>query len=207
MLRTVDLAYEAGVAVLGVNVGPARLPHRGRARRVRRRARPPARRRLRGRRAHGARGHGRVGGLGAAAAGSRSTRRCSRRCTPAASSGSRSTINGTLLHDVRGRRRDRRHADRLHRVLVLGARPDRVAASPVPAAHAGVAAHAVRPVARARRRGDAAVRRVRRPQRGAHARRARARRARAPATRSSCTGGAAPGAHRHASGPATSTRS
>ena len=50
-----------------------------------------------------------------------------------------------VLHDVRGRRRDRRHADRLHRVLVLGARPDRVAAPPVPAPHAGVAAHAVRP--------------------------------------------------------------
>ena len=60
-------------------------------------------------------------------------------------------INGTFVHDVRGRRRDRRDAHRLHRVLVLRARPDRVAAAPVPAAHAGVAAHAVRPLARARR--------------------------------------------------------
>ena len=70
---------------------PARLPHRDRARRLRRRARPPARRRLRGRRAHGARDRRRVGGLGAAAAGSGSTKRCSRRCTPGGWSASRST--------------------------------------------------------------------------------------------------------------------
>ena len=37
-------------------------------------------------------------------------------------------INGTFFTHVRGRRRDRRHADRVHRVLVLGARADRVAA-------------------------------------------------------------------------------
>ncbi len=39
----------------------------------------------------------------------------------------------------------------LHRVLLLRPGADRVPAAPVPAAHAGVAAHAVRPVARARR--------------------------------------------------------
>ena len=49
--------------------------------------------------------------------------------------------------------------DRLHRVLVLGARPDRVAPPSLPAAHPGVAPHAVRPLPRARARGDLAVRR------------------------------------------------
>ena len=62
------------------------------------------------------------------------------------------SINGTRLHDLRGRRRDRRDADRHHGVLVLGPGPDRVAGAALPRAHAGVAAHAVRPVARARRR-------------------------------------------------------
>ena len=50
-----------------------------------------------------------------------------------------------------------------HRVLVLGARPDRVARVAVPGAHAGVAAHAVRSFARARRQRRARVRGVRRP--------------------------------------------
>ena len=66
-----------------------------------------------------------------------------------------------VLHDLRRRRSDRRHPDRLHRVFVLGARSDRVAPSPVSPPDPGVAAHAVRPFARTRGRGDVAVRRVR----------------------------------------------
>ena len=152
MLRAVDLAYEAGVPVLGVNVGqlgyltevePADFD--AALERLRRG-------RLRGRRAHGARDHGRVGRRRAAGrwfALERSGAREGR--TPAGWSRLEVEINGALVHDLRGRRRDRRHAHRLDRVLVLGPRPDRVAAPPVPAAHAGVAAHAVRPLARARR--------------------------------------------------------
>ena len=65
MLRAVDLAYEAGVPVLGVNVGQLGYLTEVEPAELERRARPPARRRLRGRRAHGARGHRRVGRLGA----------------------------------------------------------------------------------------------------------------------------------------------
>ena len=109
------------------------------------------------------------------------------------------------VHVLRGRRRDRRDADRLDRVLVLGRRPDRVAAARVPADDAGVAAHAVRPLARARRQRGARAARDR-PARAAHDRRARARRARAG--RRWCGAGAARtrrGSSR--SGRATSTRS
>ena len=56
------------------------------------------------------------------------------------------------VHQLRGRRTDRLHADGLHRLLALGARPDRLAASPGAAAHAGVAAHALRPRPRPRSR-------------------------------------------------------
>ena len=56
------------------------------------------------------------------------------------------------VHVVRRRRADHRHADRLDGVLAVGARAGRVAEAPRPAAHAGVAAHAVRPHARARSR-------------------------------------------------------
>ena len=58
-------------------------------------------------------------------------------------------------------------------------RADRVAAPPVPAAHAGVAAHALRPLARARRRRGAALHRHRRRSVVLTARRPRARHARA----------------------------
>ena len=74
--------------------------------------------------------------------------------------------------------------------------PDRLAAAPLPAAHAGVAAHAVRPGARARPRGDPALRRPRRPQRRAHRRRPRARRARGRRCRL-VHRWPAPRAHRH----------
>ncbi len=46
---------------------------------------------------------------------------------------------------------------RFHRVLVLGTRADRVTPSALPAAHARVAAHVVRPLAGARGRRDVAV--------------------------------------------------
>ena len=59
-------------------------------------------------------------------------------------------IAGELVHELRGRRPDRGHAHRLDGLLAVGARPDRVAEPPGAAADAGVAAHAVRPHARAR---------------------------------------------------------
>ena len=52
------------------------------------------------------------------------------------------------LHVLRGRRPHRRDADRFDGVLALGPRPDRVAPSSRAAAHAGLAAHALRPLAR-----------------------------------------------------------
>ncbi|GIU87849.1 MAG: NAD kinase [Acidimicrobiia bacterium] len=54
------------------------------------------------------------------------------------------------VHHLCGRRRDRRDADGQHGLLVLGARPDRVARARVPDADAHLAAHAVRPHAGAR---------------------------------------------------------
>ena len=49
------------------------------------------------------------------------------------------------VHELRRRRADRGHAHRLDAYSPLGAWPGRVAATPGAAAHAGVAAHAVRP--------------------------------------------------------------
>ena len=56
MLHTVQLVYPEPVPILGVNVGPARLPHRDRARRARSGAAPTPRRRLHGLGTHDARG-------------------------------------------------------------------------------------------------------------------------------------------------------
>ena len=50
-----------------------------------------------------------------------------------------------LLHDLRRRRADRGHPYRIDRLLAVGPRSDRRAAPPGPAAHARVAAHALRP--------------------------------------------------------------
>ena len=57
-----------------------------------------------------------------------------------------------VLHHLRGRRPHRGHADRVDRLRVLRPRPDRGADAPRAAAHARVAAHAVRPHAGARSR-------------------------------------------------------
>ena len=136
MLRAVDIAYEAGVPVLGVNVGPDGLPHRGRARRS---SRPRSTACIAGDFEVAERmvlemtvesagsAKGRWFALNEAVLEKVHTGRLVRLEVD---------INGTLLHHLRGRRRDRRHAHRLHRVLVLGAWPDRVAPSPVPVAHA-----------------------------------------------------------------------
>ena len=67
MLHTVQLVYPEPVPILGVNVGPARLPHRARARRARAGAAAPARRRLLGLGAHDARGRVTTAGGDAAA--------------------------------------------------------------------------------------------------------------------------------------------
>ena len=56
------------------------------------------------------------------------------------------------VHVVRRRRADRRHADRLDRLLAVGPRPGGLAEASGAAADAGVAAHAVRPLAGARSR-------------------------------------------------------
>ena len=87
------------------------------------------------------------------------------------------SINGTAVHLVRGRRPDRRHADRQHRVLVLGRRSDRVARPAVHRAHADLAAHVVRPITRVVRPRGGRVRGEQRTQRGVDDRRSRARRA------------------------------
>ena len=85
------------------------------------------------------------------------------------------------VHDLPGRRSDRLDTDGLDRVLAVRSRAGRVAAPPGGAADAGVAAHAVRPVARARPggtprdRGDRPPTRRRRGRRsaGRHPRRGR----------------------------------
>ena len=110
------------------------------------------------------------------------------------------------VHELRRRRPDRRHADRFDGLQPVGPRPGRVTAPPGAAAHAGVAAHAVRPDARARpvRGGRAGGGRL--PPRRAGRRRPGRRHARAPAT--SCAAGRPPRRPPSSgSGRTTSTRS
>ena len=80
-----------------------------------------------------------------------STRPCSRRARWATPSGCAVSIDGRVLHQLRGRRAHRGHADRFDRVRASRPAGPIVAPEPPgPPAHARVAAHAVRPHARAR---------------------------------------------------------
>ena len=108
------------------------------------------------------------------------------------------------VHHLRGRRPDRRHPDRLDRVLALGARADRVAPPPGPAAHPGLAAHAVRPHPRARPDASRSRSRSSAPQRRPQRRRA----AGPPSPRATAAlPGPPTGPLSSASAPAASTRS
>ncbi len=205
MLHTVQLVYPGTASIFGVNVGqlgyltaiePAELDAALPA---------PARRRLRRLRTHDARSAGRDARAGARHA-LRAERGRAREAARRPPHSPRRVDQRQSVHGVRGRRRDRRDADGEHRVLVLGAGPDRVARAAVPAAHADLAAHAVRPFARARR-----ARGARRSScDGAHGRpdhrRARARRAGGRRPRD-VPGRAGAVAARRAARRATSTRS
>ena len=195
MLRTVDLVYESGAAVLGVNVGqmgyltevePAELDH-ALERLIAGEFEVEERMVLEvdveladGRRS------GAWWALNEAVL----------EKAPGAAGPPRRRDQRHVLHDLRRRRRDRRDPDRLDGLLVLGARSDRLAAAPVPPPDPGLAPHAVRPLARPRRRRGAALHRDRR---------AHGRRSPSTAASSACSSRATgdvhcrpeAGAHRH----------
>src|SRR5262249_14752738 len=149
------------------------LPDGSGARRARSRTRAVACGRLRRRRAHGAagrRGQQRTGERsvvgaqrGRAGEGAERTRHASGRAH-----------QRRVLHDLCRRRGHRGDTDRVDRVLVFGPRADRLAPPELPGVDPGVAPHAVRSIAGARRRRRAELRRRRRAHCGADSRRPRA---------------------------------
>ena len=124
-LRGAHAAARARRAGGGREGRPARVPHRGRARR-RGRARP-ARRSPATRRSRSGSPWSRSRSTARRSSRSGAERGHGREARPAPAGAAAGRGRRRVRDDVLGRRRDRRDADRFDRVFVLGARPDRLA--------------------------------------------------------------------------------